>query len=107
MTAVPIACTLTADALLDRKAEWKAFLATMVKDVDIVSTHATLSLVERPEALVVATDLAERERACCPFFRFSLELDGEGTRLHIQGPAEAHKILIGLLTIAPAPSNRP
>jgi hypothetical protein len=105
MNGLPIACTLTADALLDRKSEWNAFLATMVKNIDIASSHATLTLVGGADVLVGATDLAERERACCPFFRFSLELDGDGTRLHIQVPAEAHEILIGLLTIAQASLN--
>ena len=29
----------------------------------------------------MATDLAEREKACCPFFQFSIEMDGLDGRL--------------------------
>jgi hypothetical protein len=47
------------------------------------------------------TDLAERERACCPFFEFSIELDGLGTRLHVEVPSEGGPILADLLALAP------
>jgi len=102
VSAAPIACTLTADAAVDRMAEWKALLSTMVERVDVVTTRATLTLVGGTEALVAAADLAERERACCAFFRFSLELDGSGTRLLIEVPPDAQAILTGLLNLAPA-----
>jgi hypothetical protein len=102
VSTVPITCTLTPDAVVDRMAEWRVLLSTMVERIDVVPTNATLTLVGGVEALVAATDLAERERACCAFFRFSLELDGNGTRLHIEVPAGAEEILTGLLQIGQA-----
>jgi hypothetical protein len=101
VSTIPIACALTADAVLDRKAEWKALLATMVERIDLVRAHAILTLVGGTEALVATADLAGRERDCCPFFRFSLDIAASGSRLHIEVPPEAEEILTGLLELAP------
>ncbi len=101
MTKVPIACTLNVDAAVDRVAEWKEFLSTAVDRVDHDRNHATLTMLGI-EALVAVTDLAERERVCCSFFQFSIELDGIETRLHIEVPFEAEPILNELLMLAPS-----
>lgn len=102
MTNVPIACTLVADAVIDRLSEWKAFLATMVQSVETGTCDAVLTLLGGSEPLLMATDLAEREKACCSFFLFSIGLDGTGTHLHIEVPPEAEPILTDLLSLLPA-----
>jgi hypothetical protein len=51
--------------------------------------------------LLTITDIAEREKACCPFFLFSIELDGAEARLHIDVPGEAEPILTELLALLP------
>ena len=102
MATVPIACTLTPDAAADRMAEWRTFLSTMVTRVDRVTNQATLTLLRGSDPLLVATDLAEREKACCRFFRFSVEMDGLETRLLVGVPPEAEPILSGLLSLAPS-----
>jgi hypothetical protein len=101
VTKVPIACTLTVDAAVDRVAEWKELLSTRVHRVDQDRNQATLTLIGTEDVLVV-TDLAERERVCCPFFQFSIELDTIETRLRIGVPAEAEPILNELLRLAPS-----
>jgi hypothetical protein len=101
VTKVPIACTLTVDAAVDRVAEWKELLSTVVARVDHDRNHATLTILGT-EALVAVTDLAERERVCCSFFQFSIELDGNETRLRIGVPFEAEPILNELLTLVPS-----
>jgi hypothetical protein len=101
VTKVPIACTLTADAAVDRLSEWKALLTTMVRSVETTTNHAALTLLGGSEPLLTATDLAEREKVCCSFFLFSIEMDGTETRLHIEVPPEADPILTDLLTLLP------
>lgn len=102
VTNVPIACTLTADAMVDRLAEWSAFLSSMVRKVSSDPDHATLTLVGGTEPLLTAADLAEREKACCPFFDFTFEWDQSETLLHVGVPREAESILAGLLALLPA-----
>ncbi len=102
MTNVPIACTLTAEAAVDRLSEWKAFLTTAVRCVEAGTDRAVLTLARGSEPLLTATDLAEREKACCSFFVFSIELDGSETRLHIEVPPGAEPILRDLLSLLPA-----
>jgi hypothetical protein len=102
VTRDPIACTLTADAAIDRLAEWESFLSTGVQGVATETNGATLTLLGGSEVLLTATDLAEREKACCSFFAFSIELDGIESRLHIEVPSEAEPILSHLLTRLPA-----
>jgi hypothetical protein len=101
VTKVPIACTLTAEAALDRRAEWEGFLSTMVQSVDYHESHATLTLRGGSEPLLTGADLAEREKACCAFFDLSIEMDGSGTRLRVGVPSGAEPVLAGLLALLP------
>jgi hypothetical protein len=98
---VPIACTLTADAMVDRLAEWRAVFSTMVEKVERHEHQATLTLSGGRDALLTVVDLAEREKACCSFFEFSIELEGFDARLHVEVPAEADQILTDLLSLLP------
>jgi len=99
MATIQIACTLTPDSVVDRMGEWRTFLSTMVTSVERVTNQTTLTLVGGGDALLLATDLAEREKACCPFFQFSIELEGLEGRLLIGVPTEAAEILTGLLGV--------
>ena len=105
MTAVPIACTLTPEGVVDRMEEWRTFLSTMVTKIERTTNQATLTLREGSKALLMATDLAEREKACCPFFQFSIELEGLDGRLLVGVPIEAEKILTDLLRVTPPNSS--
>jgi len=100
VTKAPIACTLTSDAVVDRVAEWRDLLSRRVRRIDHDKNHATLVLLGT-EALLVAAELAERERVCCSFFQFSIELDGTETRLRVGVPAEAEPVLRELIALAP------
>ena len=44
MTAVPIACTLTPEGVVDRMEEWRTFLSTMVTKIERTTNQATLTL---------------------------------------------------------------
>jgi hypothetical protein len=103
---VPIVCTLTADAAVDRVGEWRTFLSTVVQSFEKSSNQATLTLLGGSDTLVRMIDLAERETACCPFFQFSVEIDGIETRLRVEVPIEAEPVLHELLALAPSQLQR-
>jgi hypothetical protein len=102
VTKVPIACTLTAGAAVDRLAEWRSFLSSMVQKVDHGRNSTTLTLVRGTDSLMTAVDLAEREKACCSFFEFSIELTGPDAQLHVEVPEEAAPILADLFSVTPS-----
>jgi hypothetical protein len=106
MSSVPIACTLTLEGIVGRVAEWTDFLSTAVEKVDRDRYHAVLTLKSGSDALVAGTLLAEREKACCSFFEFSVVTSRRGTQLHIEVPAEAEPILAGLLEHLPPALRR-
>lgn len=55
--------------------------------------HLRIRLGPSTEDLLVAVDLAEREKACCEFFQFSIEL-GPDVRWLVMGvPPEAIGVL--------------
>jgi hypothetical protein len=41
--------------------------------------------------------LAQREKACCPFFEFSLDIGAESLCLRLRVPDDAAPVLDGLL----------
>ena len=99
MTRIPIACTLTADAAVDRVAEWRQFFADHVETVDRPSpTAAALRLRDGEKALFAAVDLAEREKTCCSFFTFAIGLR-EGRWLDVSVPEDAADILNDFVTL--------
>lgn len=98
---MPIACELTADDADARLEEWRQFLAGRVVEVKRSDRRARLRLVDGDEAIVVATDLARREKTCCPFFEFRLVPAPEATWLEVQVPAESAAVLEGLVSLFP------
>jgi hypothetical protein len=87
--------------VVDRLNEWRSVFSTMVEKVDRQENRATLTLAPGREALLTVADLAEREKACCSFFEFSIEFDGLDRRLDVKVPADAHQMLTDLLSLLP------
>jgi hypothetical protein len=87
----PIACHLDTESARAQLSEWQA----------LVDGSGTTER-PRPNELLVrldrarvaeAVDLAQREKACCAFFDFSLEIDANAIVLHIAVPPEASSVL--------------
>jgi len=91
--SVPVACTLEPDAVGDRIGEWRTFLATRVDDVRHEGPVGRMRLRSGDDTLLVAVDLAQREKACCGFFRFSVELEADARWLRVEVPPDAVGIL--------------
>jgi hypothetical protein len=100
---IPLACALSADAATGRVEEWRGFLASSVVQVERTSDRQLrLRLVDSPTALTTAVDLAQREKACCAFFEFSLELEATSRWLVVRVPSEATDLLTQFATLIPA-----
>ena len=74
MTQIPISCTLTAEDRSIRGDEWRRFLNSSIDDVRRSGHSARLLLKGGDDVLLTAIDLARREKDCCAFFEFRLQL---------------------------------
>ena len=100
---IPIACTLTADDQPGRLDEWRSFFATQVAAVELPAPdRARLRLADGSAAVLAAADLAQREKQCCGFFEFAIELGAQGRWLSVGVPAEAAPVLADLVDLLPA-----
>ncbi|HLH99981.1 MAG TPA: hypothetical protein VKV06_04295 [Acidimicrobiales bacterium] len=99
MARVPIACSLEAESADHQVEEWRQLLNRHVTAVERTATTARVRLQDRHDALLATADLARREKACCPFFQFRLDLRPEAVWLEIGVPEEAAPILDGMLDL--------
>ncbi len=91
---IPIACTLTETDAQDQVGKWRDALATSIVAAERVSaTRLDLRLNEDLVQLPALVRLAQSEKACCPFFDFSVGIEADAVSLRISVPAEAAPIL--------------
>jgi Protein of unknown function (DUF664) len=90
---VPVVCTLGADDLGVRRKEWQALRQTMITDVEQRPDQLRLGLAPGADALGAAVDLAQREKACCTFFEFELDLQADQRWLVVRVPPDATEAL--------------
>jgi hypothetical protein len=89
---VPIACSLTPDAADFRRDEWRHLLAASTHAVERTSAEQVRVRLAAAD-VAAAVELAQREKACCPFFDFSIDITVEAIWLSIGVPAEASSVL--------------
>jgi len=53
------------------------------------------------ETLAVAADLAAREKECCAFFSFTIEIEPDARWLRVEAPPDAQAVLDGLVALRP------
>ena len=100
---VPIACSLTAADATDRLSEWRAFISQSTVGRTREGGVVRLALVPSDDVLVAAADLARREKTCCPFFDFAIEIGPDGNTLRVEVPADAVQVLDDFAGLADAP----
>jgi hypothetical protein len=98
---IPIACSLSSADLAGRVDEWKDFFTTTIQVVERAHSSVRLRLGRSEPAFAAAVSLAEREKECCAFFEFSLELGTDGWWLRIAVPSEARAMLDELVSLVP------
>ncbi|WP_189323453.1 MerR family transcriptional regulator [Streptomyces flaveus] len=92
----PVACSLTADGIGERTAQWQRLTAGAERQD--IPDGVRLTLPAERAGDVAA--LAAAEQRCCPFFDFRLHLDGPALHLEVRAPAEGTALLHELFTPA-------
>lgn len=87
--SVPVACSLTGNAVTERVARWRSVLdgATRAEIAD------GLRLTVPAERFPALSELAAAEQQCCPFFDFRFHLDGSDLYFEVRAPAEGASLL--------------
>jgi hypothetical protein len=88
-----IACSLDPGAARSQLVEWAALLTGVVVTSERPDpTTLRIRLAEASEIGRIA-ELSRREVACCPFFRFAIQIDAAGAALTVSVPSDAAPIL--------------
>jgi hypothetical protein len=98
MKELPIACSLDAGQLAERKQRWRA-----LGEHALISTERTDEVVRqryRGGAAIEAElrDLVALEAECCPFLDLQVERVDAETWLEISGPPEAAQVIDELVS---------
>jgi hypothetical protein len=103
---IPIACTLTPESAAARLEEWRHFLSHSTLRVERAGDlQLRVQLDDATRTLEAAVDLARREKACCGFFDFAIEVEADASWLSIRVPPDAADTLEGFASLLPAPPN--
>jgi hypothetical protein len=93
MADLPIACTLTPDAMTDRLAFIEKLRTDALIAREATSTGARVRLRDAGDVERRTRQLIAAESSCCSFLSFSLDrVDGELV-LEIDGPEEARPVI--------------
>ena len=91
---IPIACSLEASDARAQLGEWKEIFARVVTTVERTSPNRfEASLRAQSPGLSDLVHLAQREKACCPFFDFALIIDATSTTFVVEVPDDAASVL--------------
>ena len=90
--APALECTLDPGAMRGRIGDWQAVLARATGRSPIPGGSA-ITFDTDPELAADLARLAAAEHACCSFFDFTVSVTGDGMRLEVRAPGEAHDLL--------------
>ena len=101
MTDLPIACTLTPDALRARQAGLLSDLLRRTDGREDLSDGIRLRFAPTGETLLTIARAVEAERHCCRFLRFgiTIEPDGGPVFLELTGPPGTREFIGALLEV--------
>ena len=91
---IPIACTLGATEALTQFGEWKDLLSQLATNTSRTAPGRLEIILPTDLTNVTALiQLAQREKACCAFFDFTLVIKAERVTLVVDVPPEASSML--------------
>jgi hypothetical protein len=101
MTDVPIACTLSPDALQARRKGLLADLLRRAEGHELTEEGLRMSFCPEADTLATLARVVEAERRCCRFLRFviTVEPDEGPVSLELSGPAGTREFVAGLLNL--------
>ena len=88
----PIACTLDADAMADRLADWQAMLARSRSRTALPDRGLRIEF-DAAVAFDEVARLVAAEQRCCGFLSFALTIDAHGVALEVRAPEGAEAML--------------
>ena len=101
---IPIACTLTSESAAARLEEWRYFLAHSTGPAEKPGDlQLRVQLDGSAGTLEAAVDLARREKACCAFFEFAIEVAEGASWLSVTVPPDAADALKDFASLLPIP----
>jgi hypothetical protein len=101
---IPIACTLTSESAAARIEEWRHFFAHSTGAAEKAGDlQLRVHLDGSPRTLEAAVDLARREKACCDFFEFAIEVEADASWLSIRVPPDGAATLEDFVSLLPTP----
>ena len=101
MADVPIACTLSPDALKTRRDGLLADLFQRAEDHELTEHGLRLRFPPATEVVATIARVVDAERLCCRFLRFviTVEPDGGAVSLELSGPPGTREFIAGLLDL--------
>jgi arsenate reductase len=101
MAHLPIACTLTPDALRARQQGLLAGLLRRAEGRDLTAEGLRLRFAAADDTLSTIARAVDAERQCCRFLRFAItvEPDGGPMFLEVTGPPGTREFVAGLLEL--------
>jgi len=101
---VPIACTLTSESAAVRLGEWRRFFSDFTAAAEQSSdVQLRVRLTNSTQALQAAVDLARREKTCCAFFDFSVDVQADACWFCVTVPPDATDTLADFVSLLPRP----
>lgn len=100
----PIACSLDADGMQDRLADWRALLELVVAR-EPVDDGIRLHFAADPDVGAALGRLATAEQQCCSFFDFQFRIGGSGLEFEVRSPPDAADLVTSLFGTANAGSD--
>jgi hypothetical protein len=99
MAELPIACTLTPEALRTRREGLLMDLVRRAERREDLSDGLRLKFAPSRETIALIARAVEAERHCCRFLRFGMtvEPDGGPVLLELTGPAGTREFISALL----------
>ncbi len=89
-----MACTLEAGAARQRVDRWRQVLSVAVARTErVASSRLSCGLKGDLAGLQALVLLAQEEKACCPFFSFSFEIEADCVNLVVEVPDDAVTVL--------------
>jgi hypothetical protein len=101
MPDVPVACTLSPDALRVRREGLLADLLVRADSLELTADGLQVRFSSTSDALPAIARVVEAERQCCRFLRFVVTVEPAGGPivLELSGPAGTREFLAALLDV--------
>lgn len=101
MAEIPIACTLSPDALQTRRNGLLADLLQRAEHRELTENGLLVRLPSPSDTVAAVARVVDAERICCRFLRFviTIEPDGGPVILELSGPAGTREFIAGLLNL--------